>query len=89
MIGSALLNLGRHEEAAKAFSEAYDFDPDWPGAMAIGATGALIEGHREEAYALPCPTYYRRLDSRVQNSHATVKLKEKGSGGEGCHVPGL
>ncbi|WP_428062194.1 tetratricopeptide repeat protein [Brevundimonas sp.] len=52
MIGSALLNLGRHEEAAKAFSEAYDFDPDWPGAMAIGATGALIEGHREEAYAL-------------------------------------
>lgn len=51
-IGSALLNLDRKSEAADAFAEAYALDPEWHGAIAFGATAALIRGQRQEAYKL-------------------------------------
>jgi tetratricopeptide (TPR) repeat protein len=51
-IGSALLNLDRQSEAADAFAEAYALDPQWHGAIAFGATAALIRGQRLEAHAL-------------------------------------
>lgn len=51
-IGSALLNLGREAEAIAAFKAAYAFDPEWPNAIAISATAALLEGNPSEAYQL-------------------------------------
>lgn len=51
-VGSALLNLGRTAEAIEAFKAAYALDPDWPNAMAIGATAAVLEDRHRDAYAL-------------------------------------
>lgn len=51
-LGSALLILDRRSQAAEAFAAASAMDPEWPGAIAIGATAALLEGRREDATSL-------------------------------------
>jgi cellulose synthase operon protein C len=48
--GFAHIALGDLPDAIQSFHDAYDADPEWPGARAILAVADLLEGNREAAF---------------------------------------